>query len=243
MSRKGFRALTATQARMLLREPAAVLWLVFPLALLILFGNIPAFRTAQDSLGGKSVIDVCLPTIAGMVPVFLGCVMLPINMANLREKGILRRLSVSPVPATGLLGALLVVIAGLIVVGVALILAIGRLAFHVSPPVGIGAVCAAFALGSTAVLALGLLLAAVVPNPGAASGTGVPIMVLNYFFSGLYIPVAEMPRVLRETSDYIPLGAVTAAWSGQGALWAHLLVLAGYTLAGSVLAARAFRWK
>ncbi|MEW1859770.1 ABC transporter permease [Streptomyces sp. NPDC088194] len=243
MTRQGFRALTATQARLLLREPAAVFWLLFPLGMVILFGNIPAFRTDSDSLGGRSVIDVYVPTIAAMVPLFLGCVMLPMNMASLREKGILRRLSVSPVPVAGMLAALLTVMAALITVGVALIIAVGRLAFHVRPPSDIGAVIASFVLGSTAVLALGLVVAALAPTAGAASGSGVPVMVLNFFFSGLYFPVAQMPHALREIGGYVPFGAVMAVWSGEGVLWQHLLVLAGYTVAGSAVAVRAFRWE
>jgi ABC-2 type transport system permease protein len=164
-------------------------------------------------------------------------------MAALREKGVLRRLSVSPVPATGMLAALLSVIAAFIAVGVTLVIAVGRLAFHVRPPADLGAVAASFVLGGTAVLALGLVGAALAPTVGAATGTGVPVMVLNFFFSGLYFPVAEMPHALREIGEYVPFGAVMAAWSGEGALWQHLLVLAGYTAAGCLVAARVFRWE
>ena len=46
---------------------------------------------------------------------------------------------------------------------------------------------------------------------------GVPLMVLNFFFSGLYFPVAEMPHVLQRIGEYVPFGAVMAAWAGQGA--------------------------
>ncbi|SEG69876.1 ABC-2 type transport system permease protein [Actinacidiphila yanglinensis] len=243
MTRQGFRALTATQGRLLLREPATLFWLLFPLGMVILFGNIPAFTTDSGSLGGRSVIDVYVPTIAAMVPLFLGCVLLPTNMAQLREKGVLRRLSVSPVPAAGMLAALLAVIAALITAGVTLIIAVGRLAFHVTPPADPGAVVSSFLLGSTAVLALGLVAAALAPTSGAATGTGVPVMVLNFFFSGLYFPVAEMPHALREIGAYVPFGAVTAAWSGEGALWQHLLVLAGYTVVGAMVAVRTFRWE
>jgi ABC-2 type transport system permease protein len=243
MTRRGFRTLILTQARLLAREPAALVWLAFPVAMLILFGNIPAFRTASDTLDGKSVLDVYVPTIAATVPLFLACTALPMSMAQLREKDVLRRLSVSPVPAAGMLAALLAVIAALIVVGVALITAIGGLAFHVEAPANLGVVCASFLLGSTAVLALGLVVAAVARTSGAAGGMGVPLMVLNFFFSGLYFPVAEMPHVLQRIGGYVPFGAVMAAWAGEGALWQHLTVLAAYTVLGSLVAARVFRWE
>jgi ABC-2 type transport system permease protein len=68
-------------------------------------------------------------------------------------------------------------------------------------------------------------------------------MVLNFFCGGLYVPVQELPRALRRATEFVPFGAVTAAWAGRGALWEHLLVPAAYTLAGSALAARFFRWE
>jgi len=243
MSSKGFRTLTLTQARLLLRAPAALVWLLLPVAMVVLFGCIPSFGTAQKALDGKRVIDVYVPTLAAMVPLFLACTALPMTMAGYREKGVLRRLSVTPVPAAGMLGALLAVMAALTALGVALIIAIGALAFHVAAPADPAAVCAAFVLGTTAVLALGLIVAAVARTSGAAGGMGVPLMVLNFFFSGLYVPVAELPHVLRRIGEFVPFGAVTAAWSGQGALWGHLAVLAGYTVAGGLVAARLFRWE
>ncbi|WUH95400.1 ABC transporter permease [Streptomyces sp. NBC_00433] len=243
MTAQGFRTLTATQARLLLRAPAALIWLAFPLLMLIAFGSIPGFRTADADLGGRSVLDVYVPTIAAMVPLFLGCTALPMTMADHREKGFLRRLSVSPVPAEGMLAALLAVIAVLAAAGVGVITAVGGLAYHVKAPADPGAVAAAFLLGTTAVLSLGLVAAALARTSAAAAGMGVPLMVLNFFFSGLYVPLSELPRALRQISEYVPFGAVMAAWDGRGALWQHLAVLAAYTVVGSLLAARLFRWE
>ncbi|MEU6853941.1 ABC transporter permease [Actinacidiphila alni] len=243
MTRKGFRTLTLTQARLLLREPAALVWLLLPPALVVVFGNIPAFTTDQKALDGRSVIDVYVPTIAAMVPLLVALTALPLTMASFREKDVLRRLAVSPVPAAGMLAALLAVIAAIAALGVALIIAIGALAFDVKAPADPASVTAAFVLGSGAVFALGLVVAALARTSGAASGAGVPLMVLNFFFSGLYFPVAEMPRALQRIGEYVPFGAVMAAWSGDGPLWRHLAVLAAYTVLGSLLAARVFRWE
>lgn len=243
MTAHGFRTLTATQARLLLRAPAALIWLAFPPVLLIAFGSIPGFRNTADGLGGRSVLDVYVPTIAAMVPLFLACTALPMTMADHREKGFLRRLSVSPVPAAGMLAALLAVIAVLTAAGVGAVTAVGSLAYHVKAPANPGAVVASFLLGSTAVLALGLVVSALARTSAAASGMGVPLMVLNFFFSGLYVPLAELPHVLQQVSLYVPFGAVMAAWDGRGALWQHLAVLAAYTVLGGLLAARLFRWE
>ncbi|WP_433887660.1 ABC transporter permease [Streptomyces sp. CA-111067] len=243
MTRRGFARLTTSQARLLLREPASLAWLLLPLLLLILFGNIPAFTKPSDALDGRRVIDVYVPTIAALVPLSLAFTALPIAMATYREKNVLRRLAVSPVPAAGMLAALLAVIAAMTAVGVALIVAVGGIAFDVTAPANAGTVVASFVLGTTAVLALGLVVAALARTSGAASALGVPLMIVNFFFSGLYVPVDELPHVLRQIGEYVPFGAVMAAWAGQGALWQHLAVLAGYTVLGSLVAARVFRWE
>jgi ABC-2 type transport system permease protein len=165
------------------------------------------------------------------------------TMADHREKGFLRRLSVSPVPAAGMLAALLAVIGALTAAGVAVITAVGSLAYHVKAPAAPGAVAASFLLGTTAVLAAGLVAAALARTTAAAAGMGVPVMVLNFFFSGLYVPLAELPHRLQQIGQYVPFGAVIAAWDGRGALWQHLAVLAAYTVLGGVLAIRLFRWE
>jgi len=243
MTGRGFRTLVGVQAKLLLREPAAVIWLLLPVALVVLFGNIPAFQTPQHDLGGRRVIDVYVPTFAAMLPLFLALAALPTSMAAMREKNALRRFAVSPVPPAGMLAGLLAVVAALAALGVLLIVLIGALAFHVHAPNGLGAVLSSFVLGFTAVMALGLVVAAVASTAGAASALGVPVMILNFFFSGLYFPVAQMPAALRDIGQYVPFGAVMDAWSGYGPLWQHLAVLAGYTLVGGLASAKLFRWE
>ncbi|RAG81870.1 ABC transporter permease [Streptacidiphilus pinicola] len=243
MTRRGFTRLTLTQAKLLFREPAALVWMLVPVVLVLVLGSIPGFRTPQAGLGGQRVIDVYVPTFASMVPLFLALTALPMTLASYREKDVLRRLSVSPVPASGVLGALVTVVAALALTGAGLVAAVGALVFHVSAPAHLPAVLAGFALGGAAVLALGLVVAARARTAAAASGLGVPMMVLNFFASGLYVPVAELPHSVQQICAAIPFGAVTAIWSGQGVLWQHLLVLAGWTVAGGLTAVRLFRWE
>ena len=244
MTPKGFRALVAMHARLLYRDPGAAFIVILPVGLLLIFGNVPSFRqTPQKSLGGQTVLDVFVPTFAAMVPLMLAFTVLPGRMAMLREKNALRRFKVSPVPPAGMLAALLALIVALAAAGVALVAGIGVGVFGATVPSGFGTVVAAFALGATAVLALGLVVAAVAPTEGSANGFGVPLMILNFFFSGLYFPVAEMPHWLQKTGEFIPFGAVMDAWSGQGSLWQHLTVLGCYTLLGGIAAIKLFRWE
>jgi len=92
-------------------------------------------------------------------------------------------------------------------------------------------------------MAVGMIPAAVATTSGMATGIGIPFMILNFFFSGLYVPVAELPHVFQTIGEYVPFGAVMDSWSGQGVLWQHLAVLAGYTVFGSLASAKLFRWE
>lgn len=239
----GFRALMRMHVRLLRREPGFGLIVLIPVVLLVIFGSISGAKKPQASLGGRSVLDVYVPTIAAMVPLMIACTALPSMMASFRERNALRRFAVSPVPAGGMLAALVAVLSAMALLGVALVVGLGLGVFGAHAPANIGAVVSSFVLGFAAVMAVGMIAAAVATSSGMASGIGVPFMILNFFFSGLYVPVAQLPHALQTIGGYIPFGAVTDAWSGQGALWQHLAVLAGYTVLGSVVSARLFRWE
>jgi ABC-2 type transport system permease protein len=110
-------------------------------------------------------------------------------------------------------------------------------------PANLGAVISSFVLGFAAVTAVGMIAAALATGSGMAAGMGMPFLILNFFFSGLYVPTAELPHVFQTIGAYVPFGAVMDSWSGQGVLWQHLAVLAGYTVVGGVVSARVFRWE
>ena len=243
LTARGFFALAAMHLKLMRREPGAFVTILLPVVLLIIFGTVPGAKTPQADLGGRSVLDVYVPTIAAMVPLMIACTGLPSAMASFRERNALRRFAVSPVPPGGMLAALVVVLSTLAAIGVALVLLLGFVVFGAHAPANRGAVISSFLLGFTAVMAMGMIAAAVATSAGMANGIGVPFMILNFFFSGLYVPVAEMSHVLRTIGEYVPFGAVTDAWSGQGVLWQHLAVLAGYTVFGSLASAKLFRWE
>lgn len=243
ISGPAFRALLGMHAKLLRREPAAAVMILLPLALLTIFGLIPGAKKPQPEYGGLSTLDVYVPTIAAMVPLMIACTGLPTVMATFRERNALRRFSVSPVPPAGMLAALVTVMSALTVAGVVLIVVLGTTVFGAHMPSNLGAVISSFVLGFTAVMAFGMIAAARATTSGMASAIGMPFMILNFFFSGLYVPVGQMPHLLQTIGEYVPFGAVMDSWSGHGPLWQHLAVLAGYTVLGSAVAARMFRWE
>ncbi len=243
MTAKGFRALMGMHVKLMRREPGVFVMILLPLALLLVFGFIPGTKKPEANLGGRSTLDVYVPTIAAMVPLLIACSGLPSMMASFRERNALRRFSVSPVPPGGMLAALVAVLSAATLAGVVLIVVLGTAVFGAHMPSNLGAVISSFVLGFAAVMAVGMIAAALATTSGMAAGLGMPFMILNFFFSGLYVPTAELPHVFETIGGYVPFGAVMDSWSGQGALWQHLAVLAGYTVVGGVVSARLFRWE
>lgn len=243
-----FSRLAATESKLFLREPAALLFGVgMPLILLIIFGNIPVFQQPSKSLGGLRLIDVYVPVLLVFVLTILALSALPLVLASYREKGILRRLSVTPVPPLWVLATQLLINLTVAVLTTILIVGTGRVAFGVRLPQQMIGFVLVFLLAAAALFALGLLIAAIAPTGRMASGIGGILFFPLLFFAGLWVPRPQMPDLLRHISDFSPLGAAVQALQDtiQGQ-WPHplpLLVMAVYAIVFGVAAVCLFRWE
>jgi ABC-2 type transport system permease protein len=241
-----FGRLFGTEAKLFLREPMAVFWgVVFPVVLTVAMGI--AGDRHDKHLGGLSLVDVYVPVAMAMVITILSVQMLPVILVSYREKGILRRLSTTPVRPVALLAADATVNIAVIVCAMAVIAIVARVAFNVNlPSQGFGFVLT-LALTAVAMLGLGGLLASVASTARIAQGLGTLTFFPMMFFAGLWVPRQQMSSGLRHVSDFTPLGAATAAiqdtmhghWPGLG----HLAVLAMSALVLSLAASRLFRWE
>src|SRR6266581_4121077 len=108
----GFSRLAYVETKLFLRETGAAIGVFgLPVALVIGFGLIPGFGDPQKGLSG--------------VPMVIG---------QYRERGILRRLGVTPVRPLTLLLADLMVWAASAILSVALVIGVARVAYHVPAP-------------------------------------------------------------------------------------------------------------
>ena len=99
----------------------------------------------------------------------LGVNTMPPRLVKYRERGVLRRLSTTPIdPATLVIAQLLVNIA-VAVGGLVLLLVVGNLAFQIPLPQNPIGFAVAFLAGMFSLFALGLLVAAIAPTAGMAT--------------------------------------------------------------------------
>ncbi|WP_326551973.1 ABC transporter permease [Micromonospora sp. NBC_01813] len=243
------RRLTVMEAKLLLRDPAAVVMaLAFPMLLIVVLGGVmPGFRTAVPELAGLRPIDVYLPVVVALAVAGIALNSLPTTVAAYRERGVLRRMATTPVRPVKLLGAQLLVSVGATTLAVGLAVAAAAVAFRVPMPEHPVSFLGVFLLGSAATFAVGLLIAALVPTGRAANAISMLIYFPMLFFAGVWTPGPMMPETIRRISDLTPLGALSqtmqASWSGAAVRPLHLLVMAGYLVVVGALAARLFRWR
>jgi ABC-2 type transport system permease protein len=244
--RPAWRQLLLTEAKLFLREPMALFWgVLFPLVLIVVFGI--AGHHPDRKLGGQSLVDAYVPVMMAFVLTVVAVQVLPSILATYREKGVLRRLSTTPIDPRLLLGADVAVLVTVIVTALLVIAVVARVAFNAHLPSQAAGFVLTLALAAVAMLGLGAVVASVSGTPRIANAIGTLLFFPMMFFAGLWVPRQTMPSALLHVSDYTPLGAATAAiqdtmrghWPGV----AHLGVLAAYALVLSFAASRLFRWE
>jgi ABC-2 type transport system permease protein len=230
------------ESRLFLREPGNFFWIaVFPPGLLAILGLIPAFREPNPDLGGIRLIETYVPLIVA------GDQALPPVITGYRERGILRRMSATPVRPSALLAAQMGLHGLAALVSALLSLAVGRIAYGVPLPEQIPGYLVALVLAAAAALAMGALVAAFSPTAKVATAVGSAVFLPMMFAAGVWLPVQVMPDALARVVGFIPFGAAAEAL-GQAAAgdwpdWSPLGVLALWAVVLTGAATRWFRWQ
>lgn len=238
--------LTVIETKLMLREVAGPMFTVLlPVALLVVFGLPGSVHRPDPALGGHRGIDTVIPSMSLMVSMaMVAFFMLPVVLANYRERGVLRRFATTPVKPVAMLGAQLIMNSGVVLFSTLLTLVIGVAALGMHLP-NLLLVIPTFLLGLLGLFPIGLLVASVAGTAKAATGYALAMWFPSAFFAGLYVPVEYMPKVLRRIGDFTPLGAfrqaIQAAWTGETPQPVHLVVLAASFLIAGGLAVRSYR--
>jgi ABC-2 type transport system permease protein len=246
--RAAFGQIVLNEARLAWRRPLGLIGgVALPVLLLVLFGELPAFKQTLPGLAGATLFDVYVPVLVVLGLAMLAVLGLPIPLVSYRELGVLRRLSTTPVPPSWLLAAQgLVQLCTAATMSVALIV-ISVAAFGVPTPKSPSGLAVSFLLAVAGLFAIGLTIAALARTATAVNVIGRLVFFPLLFLAGLWLPRELMPGVLLDISNYSPLGATVQAIQDSMQKGfppaAPLLVLAAYALVFGFLARRFFRWE
>ncbi|MEU5631187.1 ABC transporter permease [Streptomyces rishiriensis] len=241
-------AVLRTELRLFRREPGALFWiLLFPSLLLVILGSVPSFRQPSDGLGGLRTVDVYVPVAVLLGMIVGGLQSMPQTLTGYRERGILRRMAVTPVRPSALLSAQMLVYGAASLASAVLVLAVGRLGFDVrlpEQPVGYALALLAAVLVA---LALGSVVSALSRTTKIAGAIGSAVFFPSMFCAGVWAPVRTMPDTLARIVGCTPFGAAAQALdqaaAGHWPGWSHLGVLAMWIVLLTGAASRWFRWE
>ncbi len=233
-----------------IRNPfSAVFSLAFPVMFLLLFGMLFGRQTDET---GAAAIQFIVPSMIVFAVVASTYMNLSIVVSMNRDDGILKRVRGTPVSSLHYLSARILSAVWWAFVGVVIQVVVGVLVFDVEiiwrmfP-----AMLVTLVLGIACFSALGMALAAVIPNgeaaPAIANATALPLL----FVSGVFIPLEGAPGWVTAIGSVFPLrhfwlGLVDTFnpfHDGSGFAWDHLAVVAAWTLVGVAIAVAKFRWE
>jgi ABC-2 type transport system permease protein len=241
-----FAKMTWVELKLFAREPLALVFaFAFPLVVLVVL--VASFPNTPDpeAFGGLRPSDYYLAGYIGVVISTIGLVTLPVHVASYRERGILRRLRASSVPAWSVIAAQVIVGILMATVGGLVLIAAGTTIYDAAAPVSVDSVLIMFLLSSLAFVAIGLLLGSLTRTARGAQALGMILFFPMWLLSGAGPPPDILGEGMRSVMDALPLTYVVRAiqdpWVGAQARGLDVLVLAGILLVAGSLSLRRLR--
>jgi ABC-2 type transport system permease protein len=254
------RGIVLAQARMAiavaLRTPRAIVFtMVFPLVFLVLFNSIFINGGDNTTLPNDLKLSAQAYFTAGIVAYAVALstfTTLAVSLTTQRERGQLKRYRGTPMPPWTFIAGQIARATVQALAMTALLLAVGAIAYGVPIP---GSTFPAFLLyvviGTATLCSLGIALSAFTPTPDAASTIAPFTVVMLAFFSGIWIPVDQLPHWLETVGKIFPLyhlalglqTTLSPDAKGSGLDAENLLILVIWAVAGARIASRRFLWE
>lgn len=228
------------------RNPAGVFFTIgLPILMLTIFTTLN-----EDSGGlvtGRDFGDDFVPGMLSFGVISSAYGNLSARLVVRREAGLLKRARATPVGPGALVAGMVANAMVVATVVSATVLAVGRLAYDVPLPSEWGLALGALAVGAGAFAAIGLAVAAFVPNVEAADPIAFGTILPLVFISGVFSPVPDGSILDRIAALFPAKHFYQAALAASGAPvdrpWLHLAVVGAWGGVGAVVAVRHFRWE
>jgi ABC-2 type transport system permease protein len=235
------------------RSPVGMFFtLGLPVAMLVLFNALFGGETVDTPHGEWSVQQFYTGGLAAFTAVSATFTNLVNVVPIRRDDGTLKRWRSTPIPTGVYLAGWVAAAITIAAVGVMLQLGLGVALYDLEIGAAkLPALVLTFLVGVAAFAAMGLGVAALVPNadsaPAVANATILPLA----FISDTFIPIDDdRPGWLR-VADWLPLKPFVNAFQdtlnplaeAPAIRWGKLAVVAAWGVAGAVLAVARFRWE
>ena len=240
---------TRMQMRLFLRRKDELFWtLAFPVLFILLFGAIYG-NSKWEGMSIRS-IDYLLPGIIVMGAMVTGIMRTATGFVQEREQGIYRRLALTPLTRTTLIGSQLLQHYLVIIVQTLLLVAIGGLAFKTHLTGNTVLFWLTLSVGALCFMSIGFALTGLIKTLRSAT----PIIQITYFalmfLGGIFFPNSLLPKWLGNAASILPstqlgdaLRAVVYNGGGIGDIWPKLAIMGAWIAVCMVVSIRFFRWE
>ena len=240
---------TRMQMRLFLRRKDELFWtLAFPVLFILLFGAIYG-NSKWEGMSIRS-IDYLLPGIIVMGAMVTGIMRTATGFVQEREQGIYRRLALTPLTRTTLIGSQLLQHYLVIIVQTLLLVAIGGVAFKTHLTGNTALFWLTLSVGALCFMSIGFALTGLIKTLRSAT----PIIQITYFalmfLGGIFFPNSLLPKWLGNAAGILPstqmgdaLRAVVYNGAGIGDIWQKLAIMGAWIAVCMVISIRFFRWE
>ncbi len=228
--------LARTEARLLTREWATMVFaFVFPpITMLVIagsFGDQP-----DDGFGNLIPTEFYVTGYFGIPIAAIALIGIPVILASYRERDVLRRFAAFGVPTKSVVGAQVLVGAGLVVVAALTVLAVAAPTYGIPTLQRPVEVVIGFAAGTVTLLTLGAAIGMLVKSARSAQAIGLMAFFPMFLLSGGGPPPDVMSAPMRRIADVLPLthaiSAIRDPWLDDGSIVPHVAVLGVWLVVG-----------
>ncbi|MFQ5708450.1 MAG: ABC transporter permease [bacterium] len=197
-----------------------------------------------------SYIDFLLPGVIGMSVVSTCLFSIGMVVVAYREKGKLRRLSVTPLPKSIFIAGQILNRYLIVLMQAFVLIAIGMQVFHVQIVGSLLTFLTVLTVGMLAFIAIGFTIASVAKTTETASGIANTLFLPMIFLSGVYFSVEGIPKFLKPLVEFLPLTHLVRAMRvvfNNGAPLTNVLpqmgILSIWAVVCFAISLKLFRWE
>jgi ABC-2 type transport system permease protein len=246
---RGLLRLTWIELKIFFREPLGAIGTVLVPVLLLVLGGVAVQMVPQGRIGMDGGFRVDIPIFAAVMISLNAVLSLVAVIAIYREGGILKRLRATPLRPQTILTAHVLVKLILTASAFALSMFAGKQFYPIGATVPLVSFGVALLVTTASILSIGFVIASIVPTPRFAQPIGAVILYPMLAYSGLFVPLSDMPPSLRTVAQLTPLSysvsLLRGIWNGDtwGMHTTDVIALTFVFLLCTIVSAKIFKWQ